>query len=426
MSRKKGAGSSFEALENLPLSKRKKKSKALAEAFEFEEDETFVDAVFIPNPDESDLKKYIVESTNANGLDLSLGEFEVFLGIIIFSTFNQRQSQKDYWSLDPFLRAEPVAAAMSRNRFEAIKSKIKFHKPKESDNQNFDKVWRVRPILNIFRKNIMKFGFYSTALSIDEMMVKYFGRCKLKQFIRTKPTRFGIKLWASCSSSGYLYDCDIYCGKNLEKGDVLANCALGSRVVVQMLQQLLSNIPPTKLLQYHVYFDNLFCCPDLLVHLKKIGLRATGTVRSNRIKEKNNIKDDAPRGTYAVKNDKHSGINFITLKDSKLVSVLSTAAGVRPLTSVKRYNKEVKRKTEVPFPNAFSAYNKFMGGVDIHDQYCNRVMPIMRSKKWTWVIFIRLIQSAITKAVILSNDANEETIYLQVVRIGQHPSKIGG
>ena len=104
-------------------------------------------------------------------------------------------------------------------------------------------------------------------------------------------------------------------------------------------------------------------------------------MRENRITEKNEIAKKAPRETYAVQHDSNSGLNFITVQDSKPVSFISTAAGVTLLGSVKRYDKESKTKKDIPFPNAFKVYNKFMGGVDIHDQYCSRVLPIFRSKK---------------------------------------------
>ena len=39
----------------------------------------------------------------------------------------------------------------------------------------------------------------------------------------------------------------------------------------------------------HIYFDNLFTSSDLLVHLKKHGLRAIGTVSENRVVVKNTI-----------------------------------------------------------------------------------------------------------------------------------------
>jgi len=163
----------------------------------------------------------------------------------------------------------------------------------------------------------------------------------------------------------------------------LAKCPLGSRVVIQMLDELLKTYSPRKLNNFHVYFDNQFCCPDLLVHLKKVGLRATGTVRENRVGVKNVLDKKAPRGTYAVQHEKNSGINFITIQDSKPVSILSTAAGINPLNSVKRYDKEAKTKKELSFPNAFQVYNKHMGGVDIHDQNYSRVLPMFRLKKWT-------------------------------------------
>ena len=48
-----------------------------------------------------------------------------------------------------------------------------------------------------------------------------------------------------------------------------------------------------------------------------------------------------------------------------------------------------------------------MGGVDLHDQRCNKIQPIVRSKKWTWIIFMQIIQTALTNATILYNTCTE-------------------
>ncbi|XP_051154938.1 piggyBac transposable element-derived protein 3-like [Leptopilina boulardi] len=213
-----------------------------------------------------------------------MAELDAFLGIIILSIFNLRKSQRDYWSQNHLLNCEAVVGAMSRKKFENIKSKLKLYKPGD-ENPN-DKAWRVRGPLEIFKQNARQFGYFSSALSVDEMMVKFRGRTVLKQFIRNKPVRFGIKMWALCSSEGFLFDCDIYCGKNSKSyffgnRETLNKCALGSCVVVGLLQNLLSSVVPRNLVKYHLYFDNFFTSPDLLVHLKKVGLRATGTVRAN-------------------------------------------------------------------------------------------------------------------------------------------------
>lgn len=350
-----------------------------------------------------EMKQYIIDATKENGYLLSKERLDVFLGILLQSVLNKKTSQRDYWSEHPILRCEAVATAMGRREFEAIKSHLKCSMPTDEDKN--DKVWRVRKLLDLFRDRCMQFGFFTTALSVDEMMLKFFGRSVLKQFIKGKPIRSGIKMWSVCSSNGYMYNCDIYCGKNSSTNSPLSHCAQGSRVVLQMLEKLFSSHSPRKLSRFHAYFDNLFTSPDLLVHLKRIGVGATGTVRKDRVSESNEVDKKAPRGTYEVKHDVNSGINFITVMDSKPVSILSTRAGVTPLSSVKRIDKETRRKKDLPFPNAFTAYNKFMGGVDIHDQHCNKVLPMFRSKKWTWVILMRILQASITNAVVIYNTA---------------------
>ena len=60
-------------------------------------------------------------------------------------------------------------------------------------------------------------------------MVRFIGRTTLKQYIPTKPDKFGLKIWGLCSSEGYLFDFDIYCGKTDKKDqNKLSSCALGS------------------------------------------------------------------------------------------------------------------------------------------------------------------------------------------------------
>lgn len=242
------------------------------------------------------------------------------------------------------------------------------------------------------------------------MMAKFYGRSVLKQFIKGKPIRFGLKFWGLCTVDGYLLDFDLYCGQNAPVGNKLAKCTLGSRVVMTLLEDFFKSVPFRKLPLYHLYMDNFFTSFDLFLHLKKLRLRTTGTIQELRVpKDMKNVVDaKADRGSFAVKHERNSGLNYITVKDSKVVSMASTLAGVTPTQPMKRYSSEASSKVDIPFPNVFSLYNKFMGGVDLHDSHCNNVMPGIRSKKWTWVVFIRLIQSAITNATVISNRARVE------------------
>ena len=67
------------------------------------------------------------------------------------------------------------------------------------------------------------------------------------------------------------------------------------------------------------------------------------TLRNDRVKEKHTLKKKAPRGSYRVTYERNSGINFISVIDSKEVSVLSTAAGVTPLKPMKIYSRITKK-----------------------------------------------------------------------------------
>lgn len=140
------------------------------------------------------------------------------------------------------------------------------------------------------------------------------------------------------------------------------------------------------------------------MHLKKLGLRCTGTIREN-VVEKHVINKKASRGTSAAKHEQNSGMNYVTVIDSKTVSIASTAARVTPLAPLRRYSSDAHTKIEIPFPKVFYLYNKFMGGVDLHDGHCNNLLPSIRSKKLTWVVFIRVIQASIVNSVVIFNAA---------------------
>ena len=71
------------------------------------------------------------------------------------------------------------------------------------------------------------------------------------------------------------------------------------------------------------------------MHLRKLGLKCTGTIRDNRVKEKNVIDKRAPRGEYVVKHVKNISMNYITADP---VPIVSAAPGVTPLLPLKRYS----------------------------------------------------------------------------------------
>lgn len=144
----------------------------------------------------------------------------------------------------------------------------------------------------------------------------------------------------------------------------------------------------------------------MLVHLKRTGLSAIGTVRQNQVKAAINISKKSARGTCSSLSDENSKLNYITVMDAKHVYILSTTYGIEPKIQMKRWVD--KSHQIIEYPNVFSYYNRKMGEVDLHDQHCNAVMPVIRGKKWTWCLFLRLIQASLTNATVLYNLAHPE------------------
>ena len=96
-----------------------------------------------------------------------------------------RSSEKDYWNEAQDLKAECVQQLMPKNRYMKLKSVVHSVDNKTASQHSNDPAFKIRPILDGLNANFAKFGIFVSALSIDEMIVRYYGHHGLKQFIHT-------------------------------------------------------------------------------------------------------------------------------------------------------------------------------------------------------------------------------------------------
>ena len=66
---------------------------------------------------------------------------------------------------------------------------------------------------------LKQFWILHGKLSIDESMVPYKGLHSILEYIKSKPIKFGHKIWSLCGNDGYSYHLDIYCGKSKGPGN---------------------------------------------------------------------------------------------------------------------------------------------------------------------------------------------------------------
>ena len=192
---------------------------------------------------------------------------------------------------------------------------------------------KIKPIYDMINENIVQFGILHEFLSVDESMVPYFGRHSCKQFIKSKPVRFGFNLWVLVSSTGMPYNLDIYEGKPADQSED----SLGSRVAKRAIAVC------EKSEDHVLFFDNFFSSYKLLKELGQMGFRATGTMRNDRIEYRplvpiNDMKK-MKRGVHDHKSSAADKIEIVRWQDNSIVKVGSNAYGMLPLRKVNRWKK---------------------------------------------------------------------------------------
>ena len=219
---------------------------------------------------------------------------------------------------------------MSRNRFEEIKSV--FHVADNDFLEQDSRMSKVKLIYDMINEKIAQFGILHVSLSVDESMVPYFGRHSCKQFIKSKPIRFGFKHCVLASSTDMPYNLHIYEGKPADQNED----SLGSRVVKTALAVYEKPEDPA------LFFDNFFSSYKFLKELGQKGFRETGTMCSDRINHCPLVPisdmKKMERGVHDHRSSPVDKIDIVRWYDNSVVTVGSSAYGSLPITITKWVN----------------------------------------------------------------------------------------
>ncbi|KRZ96417.1 Solute carrier family 2, facilitated glucose transporter member 3 [Trichinella sp. T8] len=235
-------------------------------------------------------------------------------------------------------------------------------------------------------KQLLHFGVIQEKLSIDESMVPYYGHPSSKMFIRVKTIRFGQKIWAMTSTSGYPFKLELYSGVAEKTRE-----PLGTKVIKRMI----SALPDPK--KHQVYFHNFFASKELLTTLGEMKHRSNRY--SSNYKNKSNSADGKnkvakkQRGFFDYKND--GNVYVCRWNDSSVVTLASNHLTHLPVGQTKRYSKKQKKRIEIPVPNIVKNYNESMSGVHTMDMLLSSYRPKMRSRKWWWNLFNNTLNIAV-------------------------------
>lgn len=378
--------------EELPVNVRDKKGKLNpSEFFELFFTEELIDLIA------QQTNKYATECRN-KVLNVTPAEIRCVLAVLMLSGYNPLPRRRLYWETAVDVHHQLVSDAISRNRFSDIFSSLHF-----ADNKNLDqndKFAKVRPLFDILNSQFLENAPHTENHSFDESMCEYFGKHGCKQCIRNKPIRFGFKIFIGSLSTGYITWMDPYQGAGTS-GVVNRGLGVGGDLVAHYAHHLLDR----ESMQYHLYIDNWFNSFKLMVYLKSINVKATGTVKRNRtemcpIKSADDLKK-MQRGACDFRVHEDEEILVASWLDNGIVNVISNESTICPETMVSRYSVASKSRIQVKQPSLITQYNKHMGGVDLFDQNLNAYRVGIRGRKWYSSIVTYLVDAAVSNSWIL-------------------------
>lgn len=115
---------------------------------------------------------------------------------------------KFLWSTNKFLSNGGVKEVMPVKRYEKLTQYLHVSEPvQDQQAESPDKLARIRPILDSVLERCRVANKPRKNQSIDEAMIPYKGRFAAKQYVPSKPVKWGIKVWMRCdtTSGTYMY-----------------------------------------------------------------------------------------------------------------------------------------------------------------------------------------------------------------------------
>ena len=141
---------------------------------------------------------------------------KAYIGMLIMMGVLHLPHLDMYWQIDEEILSTPgLSEIMSRNRFQQIGRFLHLADNAKQVMQDVTKLFKVRNVLNLITTQCAANYTPHQAVTVDEAMISFKSRLNFKQYMKNKPTKWGIKVFVLCdATNGYIYWMQIYAGKS--------------------------------------------------------------------------------------------------------------------------------------------------------------------------------------------------------------------
>lgn len=193
----------------------------------------------------NDMINTIVIETNRQGRrvhgnnykEIDITEMQAFIGLLILRGVYRSagESTDELWSS---LHGRAIfSKTMSLNRFKLIRGILRFDNVETRQARLMrDKLAAIRLLLDGFVDHSQRAYIPGASITVDEQLYPYRGRCRYRQYMPSKPAKYGLKFWlASDSDNHYCCNIQFYCGRDDERE---ADIPLGEHIVLSLTDYL--------------------------------------------------------------------------------------------------------------------------------------------------------------------------------------------
>ena len=151
--------------------------------------------------------------------DVAEGDIKIFLAHLISMCLVHKGSMLKYWNHGETVKTAFVGTYMGWNTFQSLLSNLQVSDSTLDLPYNHplhDKLFKVRPFLDMMNTNFKRSYKCGWDLSFDEGCCPFKGKQKFKCYNLSKQNKWYIKIFeVSDARTGYVVGLDIYTGKNL-------------------------------------------------------------------------------------------------------------------------------------------------------------------------------------------------------------------
>lgn len=345
-----------------------------------------------------------------NWKNVDIKELKVFIGVLILTGVYKSRNEPvvQLWSKND--GREIFNKAISRNRFQELLRFLRFDDAAaRRTNRSNNKLKPIQDCFQIWNGYLRELYNPGWCMTIDEQLVTFRGRCPFRQYIPSKPGRYGIKFWAICDSdTSYVWKMDIYKGK--EAGEQ-RSVKLGETVVKNLVKEIEGSAR-------NITCDNFFTSYSVAEYLLSKKLTIVGTIRRNKPELPTEFTNPAGRkinsSIYGFREE--ATIVSYCPKKGKLVTLLSTMHN-----DGKNDKSNEKKKPEI-----ILSYNTTKAGVDTMDQMTRCYTVKRMTRRWPLVVFYNMIDVSVLNCFIIWKSITNSTINRRqfIINLGKELAKV--